>query len=370
MAADDERSGAWGIAYRFAEVASNQWLLSASALALVASSIYLRRLPSYSIHDFEVLFILSSLFVVVNGLERSGLFGALASRLTSGAAAPVQIVLFTMLLSMFVTNDVAVLIALSILVRTDVPHKHLSASAAILASNVGSMLTPFGNPQNLFIYWFFDIPAGRFVLAITPLVAMLFGFVLLLAAISGNSGKAKTPPEAETHEQTRLDSARTLIYLFLLALAVLAVLRVIPLYVAGLGILYAAIFDRKSLKIDFGLLATFVCFFGFTDNISRIIPHRMAHGDIFLLSATTSQFISNVPATLLFADFTSNWHGLLWGVSVGGFGSVVGSMASIIGFRFYLAHTNSSKGFFSTFHVVNYAAFLLGALLYYLLFGW
>lgn len=161
---------------------------------------------------------------------------------------------------------------------------------------------------------------------------------------------------------------RAYVYIGMLVFIVLVVLRVLPLHAGLLVILYVLLFDRRSLRVDYALLATFACFFGFVDNLQMLFSNMLTHSrHVFMLSALLSQVISNVPTALLLADFTEHWQALSWVVSVGGFGSLVASLANLIASRIFLnAEKSKAKSFTLKFHLLSYAVFFVGTLLYYL----
>ena len=151
------------------------------------------------------------------------------------------------------------------------------------------------------------------------------------------------------------------------------VLRLLPAPWALLAPATALLFDRKSLRVDYALLLTFLFFFGTAENLKLLLAARLDHAEhIFLLSALSSQVMSNVPATLLLAKFTDHWEALLWGANVGGFGSLVGSLANLIAYKLYVSReAKGSIGAFSArFLLLGYAFFLAGAVLYYLRYVW
>ncbi len=344
--------------------AKDEWLLGLSALGVLATSLYLRRVPSYAASDFQVLYILLVLFVITAGLREHNVLAHVARRLERGRFLAAKLVLLTFFFSMLVTNDVALLSVVPLTVLLHVERKAWLVVLETLAANAGSALSPFGNPQNLFLYWFYDVPFGRFVMAIAPfsavfLVALLGGALLL--RVNGNPSAAARPvPQL---------SPTAYVYVGALGTFALAILRVLPLSVGGGVLLYALLADRRSLHVDYALLATFACFFGFTDNLRVLLAGVLTHPHhVFLLAALLSQGISNVPAALLLADFTMRWQALLWGVSVGGFGSLVGSLANLIAYRIYTRQVRgASRDFLLKFHLASYAAFFVGTALYLLL---
>ncbi len=341
-----------------------EWLLFGAALGVIVTSAYLRRIPEYTFQDLEIIYILFVLFVIIKGLEHTGFFSALAAGFASGKHIPIKLVLATMFLSMWVTNDIALLIVVPLTLQLRTVNKGKIVIFEVLAANAGSALTPFGNPQNLFLYWFYHLHPHEFVVTIAPF------FLVFLALLVAGAAFIKVTNHRSDSVSLR-PNKRAYWYLLLLVLFVLTIFRVLPVAL-GIGIvLYALIFDRKSLRVDYALLASFVCFFGFADNIKVLLAAEITNSKhIFLLSAMLSQFMSNVPATVLLADFTVNWKALLWGVSVGGFGSIVGSLANLIGYKLYVNSPGDSPGqarkFFITFSVYGYAAFLVGIGVYYL----
>jgi len=339
-----------------------EWLLLASACGLVLTSVYAGQLPSFSLPELQVLLLLFVLFVVVRGLENSGLILWISRKLEQGRLIPLKLTLATFFLSMIVTNDVVltVIVPLTLLLNTD--RKDLLVILEALAANAGSALTPIGNPQNLFIYWYYGVAPGEFVTAIAAFSCV---YLLLLVAASlavRTRGVPGNPPVAGEVSNFGY------VYLLLLVVIVLAVLHVLPVASVFLAIAYVLVFDRRSLRVDYALLLSFLCFFGLADNIHLLVAPQLQHaGDVFLASAVTSQLISNVPATLLFAKFTTQWQALLWGASVGGFGSLVGSLANLIAYRIYIVNNRGGgAGVFTIrFFAFGYLAFFIGVGLYF-----
>lgn len=339
-----------------------EWLLIASAAGLVVTSVYLNRLPSFSIAECQVLFILAVLFVAVKGLEQSGLILRLSQGVEKGKFIPLKLIVVTFFLSMLVTNDVALIVIVPLTLVLNTNRKDILVILEALAANAGSALTPFGNPQNLFIYWFYDVRAEAFIISIAPF-SLVFLVLLVLASllISTSNNKVLKPETAKIKYQV-------FIYGALLLTVILAVLHILPVQVAFIVIIYAIIFDRNSLRIDYALLLTFACFFGLAENMQSIFAANIEHsGHIFIFSALLSQIISNVPATLLLAKFTTQWKALLWGTNVGGFGSLVGSLANLIAYKLYITHedTNNAVSFTTKFLLLGYGAFLIGIILYF-----
>ena len=337
------------------------WILLVAAIGTITSSFLVGHLPHFSQNDLKILFILAMLLIIVRGLEYSALFAAIEGRLSSGKWLPVQLILITALLSMFVTNDAALLVMVPFTLNMSVSHKNRIVIAEVLSANVGSALTPIGNPQNLYIYSHYHIHVLRFMSEILPFV-LIGVFCLVIWGFSLSNDFKNATIQRKVH----LDR-NSYIYGFFLILIVLVVLHLFPFYVCSIVLIYVAFLDRNKLKVDYLLLLTFFFFFGFSNNLVAMIAFRFVRPErIFWFSAFSSQVISNVPTALLFAKFTSNWRDLLWGVSFGGLGNLVGSLANLIAYRFYSQRTKNGKSFLWQFHTISYTAFALGCLVYYL----
>ncbi|HKI47351.1 MAG TPA: SLC13 family permease [Balneolales bacterium] len=332
-----------------------------AVLGTIVSSIYVGHLPHFSANDLKILFILSMLLVIVRGLEHSALFPAIEGRLSQGKWLPLQLIVITAILSMFVTNDAALLVMVPFTLNLSVSHKNWIVIAEAMSANIGSALTPIGNPQNLYIYSHYHVHVLQFMAEILPFVAVgLFGLVVW--GWSLNSGFKN----ATKARKVFLDR-NSYVFGFFLLLIMLVVLHILPFYLSALVLIYVLLVDRRLLKIDYSLLLTFFLFFGFSNNLVSLIDFRFVRpGRIFWFSALSSQVISNVPTALLFAKFTGNWRDLLWGVSVGGLGNLVGSLANLIAYRFYSQRTGKVTSFLWQFHVVGYLAFGISCLIYYL----
>ena len=316
--------------------------------------------------DFRVLCLLLCLMGVVAGFKRIGVFRwltyQLLRRIRSGRTLGVTLVLLPFFCSMLVTNDVALLVfvpfTLGLLTqlgceRAIIPMLVLQTVAA----NLGSMATPVGNPQNLFLYAAYELSAGDFFSVVLPLTAISL-LALTLAALPVLP--ASLPQQKTDAEQIR--STRHLaVYAALFVLCLLTVFRVIPYPVATVIVVAVlAITDRSLLgEIDFMLLATFVCFFVVSENLGRIDAVRFFLQDLLgrstLLTAVgASQVISYVPAAVLLSGFTDHWRELLAGVNIGGLGTPIASLASLITLRLYLRWPGASTGrFLAVFTAAN-----------------
>lgn len=341
-----------------------EWLLIASGAGLVATSVYTRHIPVYSLREVQVLFILFVLFIAVKGLQHSGLISMFSRSLEKGSFIPVKLVVATFFLSMLVTNDIALTVIVPLTLLLGISHKDILVILEALAANTGSALTPFGNPQNLYIYWFYDLNPTNFVTTIAPL-SLAFLVILIISA-----SLIKTRHNVKTASGTQISRRSAYLYSALLIIVLLSVVHILPVSAGLIVILYALVLDRKALRIDYALLFSFFFFFGLADNIKYLLATEITHsGHIFLFSALASQIMSNVPAALLFVKFTTNWQALLWGTNAGGFGSLFGSLANLIAYKIYVAHedTNNTAMFTVKFLVIGYAAFFTSTGLYFIL---
>ena len=234
-----------------------------------------------------------------------------------------------------------------------------------IAANLGGMLTPFGNPQNLYLYSHFEIPTGEFMAIMAPPFVLSVALITLCCLIF-----VKSEPLELADEAVSLPIGRTVIYLVLFALSIVIVFRVIP-YVIGLIVIPLALLllDRDALKkVDYPLLFTFVFFFIFSGNMARIDAVRALFSGLLeqstlLFSSLSCQVISNVPSAILLSQFTQNYRELLLGVNIGGAGTLIASLASLITFREYVKHNpGKTKSYILQFSLFNFAflAILLG----------
>jgi len=296
--------------------------------------------------DFKTLTCLFCVLAVVCALKNINFFYVLARKIVelfrTARLAILALVYITFIGSMLIANDMALLTLLPlgyfVLHRTH-KEKYMAFTFIMqnIAANLGGMLTPFGNPQNLYLYSKFNISTGEFTLIMLPPFLLSVLLITLCCIVF-----VKPEGLRLSGKKIYLSRRRTSIYLALFALAILIVFRGIPYWV-GLLIIPAAIgvLDFKALKsVDYGLLFTFVFFFIFSGNMSRIEVVRelfmwLLKKNTLLVSVTSCQVISNVPTAILLSQFTENYADLLVGVNIGGVGTLIASLASLITFREY-----------------------------------
>ncbi|MGN1409744.1 MAG: SLC13 family permease [Eubacteriales bacterium] len=357
-------------------VRKNPVLTIAFVLAAVTSLIVPPDSAYLGYLDYRTLTCLFCTLSVICALKEIRFFYVCAERIIALAKnlrlAVVSLVCITFVGSMLIANDMALITFLPlgyIVLHCTGNEKYVAYTFILqnIAANLGGMLTPFGNPQNLYLYSYFSIPAAEFMKTMFP-PFFLAVMLILLACLA-----VPEIPIAFSGEREKLPAARLAIYLTLFALSILVVFRGIP-YWAGLIVITSAllILDRKALaEVDYGLLFTFVCFFVFSGNMSRIPavssvmePLVGGNGVSSLLTSTMScQFISNVPSAILLSKFAESWKPILYGVNIGGCGTIISSLASLITFRTYMSHKDefggSAGGYMKLFSILNFAFLLV-----------
>ena len=319
--------------------------------------------------DYKTLTCLFCTLAIVCALKNIRFFYMLAHKTVqcfkNARNSVLALTYITFIGSMLIANDMALLtfLPLGYLVLTTTGKEKYMAFTFIMqniAANLGGMLTPFGNPQNLYLYTKFNIPTGEFM------SIMALPFVISILLITACCILFVKPEPLEiADEEIKLDPKRTAIYLLLFAFSIIIVFRVIPYWI-GLIVIPAFLFfmDKKALKmVDYPLLFTFVFFFIFSGNMARIDAVRevfstLLEKNTLLVSTLSCQFISNVPSAILLSQFTNNYRELLLGVNIGGAGTLIASLASLITFREYLKH-NAGKG---RYYVTLFSAFNFGFL--------
>ena len=333
-------------------------VLSASALLAVISAFFVPPSAGYIDYlDFRVLSLLFCLMLVVAGMRGIGVFHYLAGTLLKKAKSTRLLSLLLVALcffsSMLITNDVALItfVPFAVMILSMADLKEMMIPVIVLqtiAANLGSMMTPIGNPQNLYLYSSFSVPFGQFILWMLPLTVI--SLVMLFIAVFTLKNKAL---DIAPQNSDKPDGKKLAVYLVLFIVCLLCVLRVIEFPVM-LVIVAAvvAIVDWKLFKnADYGLLLTFVCFFLFIGNMQHIpavseLIRKLVTGRELLTGAVLSQVISNVPAAILLSGFTDAVRPLLYGVNIGGLGTLIASLASVISFRCYGAAETGGKGKF------------------------
>ena len=342
-------------------------VLWAAALAAGVSAFFVPPSAAYlSYLDLRTLGLLLALMLAVAGLQTAGAFDALVARMlrlvrsTRALAAALTGLCF--FCSMAITNDVALItfVPLAVMTLTRAEQTALLIPVIVLhtvAANLGSMLTPMGTPQNLYLYSLSGMGPGQFLALMSlPTAAAAAGLGLCLLAIP----RRAIAPHPE-RRRTPCTARGLAPWLGLFALSLLAVAHVLPWYLAPLaGVAAAAVLDRRLLRrADWGLLMTFVLFFVFIGNIKALPAvgealSALVAGRELTAGVLLSQIISNVPAAMLLSGFSQDIPALLWGVNLGGLGTLIASMASLISYKLYAATPQARTGrYLAVFTGVN-----------------
>lgn len=331
--------------------------------------------------DWRTLGMLFCLMGVSEGLKDSGIFGATARLLSryAGNTGRLSILLIAIVFfsSMLFTNDVALLMfvpfTIMMLSAENTDERTLVTTVVLetVAANLGSMTTPVGNPQNLFIVSHYGLSAGDFFRTILP-YSLLSG--LLIAVAMPAVSRRKTALSSGNHETVTVTRSRAVLWILFLAAALLSVFHILDWrLLLAVEAVYLILFDRKTLaRIDYILLLTFVCFFIFSANLRAIpalvsfLTQAMAESPV-ATSALASQVISNVPAAILLSPLTQDFSGPLVGTNIGGLGTPVASLASLISLKIYFARKNAARGLymavFTLFNLVFLAILALASLI-------
>ena len=321
--------------------------------------------------DFKTLTCLFSTLAVICALKNIRFFTITAKKIVAltgnTRTLALALVYITFIGSMFLANDMALLTFLPlgyISLSATKKEKYMAFIFIIqnIAANLGGMLTPFGNPQNLYIYTKFNIPTLEFMgIMAFPFILSIILFTVCCMFI---------PKEAlalNSEEDEKIEPKKTVFYLALFALTILMVFRVIPYYVC-LPIIVIAIMttDRNALtKVDYPLLLTFVSFFLLAGNISRIEAvntffSSLLEKNALLTGILSCQVISNVPSAILLSEFTTNYKELLLGVNIGGVGTLISSLASLITFREYTSHVKGKTAqYLGLFTALNFGFLII-----------
>lgn len=327
--------------------------------------------------DFRSLGILWSLMAIMQGLKCNGVFEAIGWKLLEKTRKVGELVAVLVFLcfftAMFITNDVALItfVPFTVMMLVNCRKEELMIPVIVLqtiAANLGSMLTPIGNPQNLYLYGLSGLSIREFLLYMLPFSAV--SAVLLLAALALIRGKEQKIRAGEHSKGVRkYDKKRTLritVYLALFIFSLLVVVHVVPccFLVISVLILLFVLEKRVLLDIDYALLFTFIGFFIFTGNMGNVdiikefLQHLVAGREVFV-GILTSQCISNVPAALLLSGFTTDYKSLLLGVNLGGLGTLIASMASLISYKFLVNQYPDKKGRYMLWFTIANIVFLL-----------
>ncbi len=337
--------------------------------------------------DWRTLGTLFMMLTVLEGFKKENIFEPLirfSTKFRTMKGLSIFLVFGVFFTSMFVTNDVSLIIFVPLtimLLRQAGKEKYILPTLSLenIAAVRGSMLTPFGSPQNLFLYGRFGVNAGTFLLHMLPLCAfsalILVLFILFMTRKETQTISFDTPDEA-TREPNKVRRT-TYPILFILVLAVIVTRTDLWPYAVLVILASMLVLDmRILLKTDYVLLATFLCFFIFSSSITRNptiseFLGRIVSGNEYWWAIGISQIISNVPASIVLYPFTTNNAALIYGLDTAGLCSLIGSLASVINYRIYVReYPGRGKSFIKTFTLVSWAFFIIVVIPGYLLSFW
>lgn len=287
------------------------------------------------------------------------------------------LVISTFICDLFLANDMSLItiLPLTCIVLTAANNEKYLALTLILqniAANMSGMITPHGNPQNLYLYSFYNIETLEFIKILFP----QFIIVLLMLIIIPLIFVKKEPLELKYNDNYNIDKKKVIIYLAMFIFSLLTIFRVVPIYIGVIVItLCVLIFDKKSLKtMDWDLLLTFCAFFIFSGNVKRIVPIKnflatMMNRNVLITGLLSCQFISNVPSAVLLSSFTTDYKSLVTAVNIGSLGTLISSLASLITLKIFLKNSKNSFGYYLLLFTVINLAFLIVLLTYTFIFG-
>ncbi|WP_127849001.1 SLC13 family permease [Lacticaseibacillus hulanensis] len=347
------------------------------AAIIAVLSLFLAR-PRIADINFTTLWSLLGMMTVIQIFEYLHVLDFIAYRMTAGAHTARQLTWFFVMLSfvaaMFLTNDMAVLTFMPLYLRV-AKKLHLPeivpATAIAMAANLGSFMTPFGNSHNIFLMSKFKISLLDFGMWVLPLALIS---VIFLGALMFFI-KPKEVPVVPVQD-LRINMRLTTITCIVAVLVFLSIFGLLPPWLAALiALVYAALLDRKILlHVDYGIVFTFVAFFIIVSDIQQVpavaailIALEHSPSSVYFTSIATSQIMSNVPATVLVAQFTNHIPALFYGTNIGGMGTMIASLCNLLAFKQFGVHASKEarSKFFVPFTAFNFLGlFIIGGVCY------
>lgn len=338
--------------------------------------------------DFRTLGILFCLMAVMAGLQKIGLFNYIAEKLLAKVKHIRGLVFILVMLcfisSMLITNDVALItfvpftfIVLKMLFE-DKADKLIVPIVVMqtIAANLGSMMTPIGNPQNLYLYGKTTMNFGEFMLFMLPYTLVAFVVTALWCMVFPYKGEKKIKLQLKGSTSLAEHKKSLVVYGALFALSLLAVAHILPFEVVLLIVIAVVLWLDKGvlLKVDYALLLTFVGFFIFIGNMGRVpafnnLLQEIIVGNEVLTAVVASQVMSNVPAALLLSGFTNQYELLIVGTNLGGLGTIIASMASLISFKYIGKDYKEFRGKYLIYFTIANLAFLAILMGYFFAFA-
>lgn len=356
------------------EVLKNDWFLSISLFAAIITSFF--NTPNWRYLDFKVIICLFELMIIVKAFEEYSLINHISllilNRCKNERILLQVLCLFAFVSAMFLTNDVTLIAIIPIIINISRRSSYniiLPTILITISANLGSCATPIGNPQNLYIFSHYKLPVETFFSYSLPIcIVSLFLLICITFFI-------RPKRIFFTMNETPILEKKIIVFSALFVLLIFSILGAIPYLVILPILILVTLALNKSLfiKLDYQLLITFICFFISVGNISNIAIIRsyltsLTHtpATIYLSALLLSQIISNVPSSILLAPFTFNWHALFYGVTIGGLGTPVASLASIISYKMYiLEYPYKKREYLLKFILLNFFCLSIIGLIFY-----
>ncbi|MBQ2804048.1 MAG: citrate transporter [Lachnospiraceae bacterium] len=329
-------------------------LCIALLLAVISSFVVFPDREYLTYIDFHTLAILFCLMCVMAGLQKLGVFSLIARKLLGTIKSSSQLeeilIFLCFFFSMLITNDVALITFVPFTFTVlellgEEKQRRMAIPIVVLqtiAANLGSMFTPIGNPQNLYLYGQSGMSLIAFLKLMLPYTLLSFLLLLFACFLLGRKEKSAPLEVAFPEKQSLSGKGKKLVaYFVLFVLCLLTVADLISVWITlGVVLIVQLILDREVLKrVDYSLLLTFVGFFVFIGNMGRVpafseVLQRLVKDNEVVTAVLSSQVISNVPAALLLSGFTDNYKELVIGTNLGGLGTLIASMASLISYKY------------------------------------
>lgn len=346
-------------------------VLTISWVLAIISMLFIKPDKAYAGYiDWRSLGILWSLMIITKGYMQNGIFEKIGHALLARTRKMWQLIAVLVGLnffsSMIITNDVSLItfVPFAIMMLKQCGRQELMIPVVVLqtiAANLGSMLTPIGNPQNLYLYGLAGKGIGEFIMWLLPYTIVSALLLVISILLIKNKNEIICIEDTDSEAAHNTSVPRVMAYSVLFVLALLVVARVLTWYILAAAVLITVLLLEKNVlaKADYALLLTFIGFFIFTGNMGRVesVAHFLAgivNSRELEVGIITSQCISNVPAALLLSGFTDNIKNLSIGVNIGGLGTLIASMASLISYKLYANEVPEKKGkYFAVFTVYN-----------------
>lgn len=346
-------------------------VLTISWVLAIISMLFIKPDKAYAGYiDWRSLGILWSLMIITKGYMQNGIFEKIGHALLARTRKMWQLIAVLVGLnffsSMIITNDVSLItfVPFAIMMLKQCGRQELMIPVVVLqtiAANLGSMLTPIGNPQNLYLHGLAGKGIGEFIMWLLPYTIVSALLLVISILLIKNKNEIICIEDTDSEAAHNTSVPRVMAYSVLFILALLVVARVLTWYILAAAVLITVLLLEKNVlaKADYALLLTFIGFFIFTGNMGRVEPvaHFLAgivNSRELEVGIITSQCISNVPAALLLSGFTDNIKNLSIGVNIGGLGTLIASMASLISYKLYANEVPEKKGkYFAVFTVYN-----------------